>query len=158
MESVPRFPSDEWFLRFTEAINDSSEYRESAADWEGDVAFVIEAEPDKNHREDAWGHLDLWHGECRSGKLVRPEEGARARYVIRAPYTRWKQIMRGDLDPIKAMMQGKLKLKGDLATIVRYARAANELVHLTTKVPTEFPDEGGPAGRAGKDKGPRDRG
>jgi putative sterol carrier protein len=61
--------------------------------------------------------------------------------VIRAPYSRWKDVVRGDLDPVKGMMQGKLKLRGDLAMIVRYVRAANELVNLTTQVPTEFLDE-----------------
>jgi hypothetical protein len=44
------------------------------------------------------------------------------------------------------MMQGKLALQGDLATIVRYIRAADELVNLTTKVPTRFLDEQAAAG------------
>jgi putative sterol carrier protein len=39
------------------------------------------------------------------------------------------------------MMQGKLKLKGDLPTIVRYVKAADELVKCATRVPTEFLDE-----------------
>jgi hypothetical protein len=39
------------------------------------------------------------------------------------------------------MMQGKLKVRGDLPTIVRQVRAATELVRLTGLVPTEFPDE-----------------
>ncbi len=137
------FPSDAWFAEFAERINGSAEYRESAAGWEGDIAFVFEAEPDKGVPEDQWGWLDLWHGECRAAHLVAREEGERARYIIRAPYTRWKEVLRGELDPIKGMMQGKLKLKGDLPTIVRYARSANELVHLTTTVPTEFADEAG---------------
>ena len=38
-------------------------------------------------------------------------------------------------------MQGKLKVQGDLPTIVRYVRAANELVRLTGTLETEFPDE-----------------
>ena len=38
-------------------------------------------------------------------------------------------------------MQGKLKLKGDLPTIVKYVKAANELVNLAASVPTEFVDE-----------------
>ena len=38
------------------------------------------------------------------------------------------------------MMQGKLRVQGDLPTIIRYVSAANELVHLTGKVDTEFPD------------------
>ncbi len=49
--------------------------------------------------------------------------------------------MTGELDPIKAMMQGKLKVQGDLPTIVRQVRAANELVELTQQITTEFPDE-----------------
>ena len=91
--------------------------------------------------EDLWAILDLWHGACRAGRIVDAAQGARCAYVIRAPYSRWKDVLNGDLDPVKGMMQGKLKVQGDLATIVRYVRAANELVHLTTMVPTEFIDE-----------------
>lgn len=135
------FPSDEWLHIYQERINGSPEYREASSTWEGDIAFVFEAEPDKGVREDLWAWLDLWHGRCRGARMVTPEEGARSPYVIRAPYTRWKDVLRGDLDPVKGMMQGKLKLQGDLPTIVRYVRAANELVHLTMTVPTEYLDE-----------------
>ena len=73
---------------------------------------------------------------------ARPvEEGEKARFIIRAPYSRWKEVIRKELDPVKGMMQGKLKLKGDLPTIVRYVKAANELVNLAQTVPTEFVDE-----------------
>jgi putative sterol carrier protein len=140
---MAEFPGNEWFDIFVERINESASYREAAAEWEGDVSFVIEAEPDRGLAEDAWLWLDLWHGECRKGGGVPPEEGERAAYIIRAPYSRWKEVLRGDLDPIKGMMQGKLRLKGDLPKIVRHARAANELVNLTMTVPTEFVDEQG---------------
>ena len=50
-------------------------------------------------------------------------------------------MIRKELDPVKGMMQGKLKLKGDLPTIIRYVKAANELVNLAQTVPTEFVDE-----------------
>jgi putative sterol carrier protein len=136
------FPSDPWLVLYRDAINASSEYRTAAADWEGDITFVFEAEPDKGVPETLWGWLDLWHGECRSASLVTPEEGDRAPYLIRAPYTRWKEVLEGDLDPVKGMMQGKLKLRGDMPTIVRYVRAANELVNLTMEIETEFLDEG----------------
>ena len=135
------FPSDDWLRIFTERINSSSDYREAAATWEGDIAFVFEAEPDHGVPSDLWAALDLWHGACRDGRMTDAEEGSRCAFVIRAPYSRWKDVLRGDLDPVKGMMQGKLKVQGDLATIVRYVRAANELVHLTTQVPTEFLDE-----------------
>lgn len=140
------FPSEEWMAAYEDLINASSEYREAAATWEGAIAFVFEAEPDRGVPSDLWAMLDLWHGECRGARLTGPEEGSAAPYVIRAPYSRWKEVLRGDLDPVKGMMQGKLALQGDLATIVRYIRAADELVNLTTKVPTQFLDEPAAAG------------
>jgi putative sterol carrier protein len=138
---MPMFPSEEWLTEYLERINSSPGYREAAATWEGDVAYAIEAEPDKNVPEDVFAWLDLWHGEARGGKLVSQEEAEKARFVIRAPYSRWKEVINKELDPIKGMMQGKLKLKGDLPTIVRYVKAANELVNLAQTVPTQFPDE-----------------
>ena len=138
---MPEFPSEAWLAEFVERINSSSSYREAAATWEGDVALVIEAEPDKGVQEDVWTWLDLWHGDCREGRIVPPDEGERARFVVRAPYSRWKDVIRKELDPVKGMMQGKLRLKGDITAIVRHVKAASELVNLAATVPTEFPDE-----------------
>jgi putative sterol carrier protein len=139
---MPEFPSEAWLTEYVALINASADYQEAAATWEGDVTYVFEAEPDKGVPEDLYAWLDLWHGECREGRYgVTPEEGDAAKFVIRAPYTRWKEVIRKELDPVKGMMQGKLRLKGDLPTIVRYVRAANVLVNLAGSVPTEFVDE-----------------
>src|SRR6266516_2248525 len=139
---MPEFPSKEWLDAYAERINASSDYREAAATWEGDIAYVFEAEPDRGVPDDVWSWLDLWHGECRGARYdITEDEGMDAKFIIRAPYSRWKEVIRGELDPVKGMMQGKLKLKGDLPTIVRYVKAANELVTLAGSVPTEFVDE-----------------
>jgi putative sterol carrier protein len=132
------FPSDEWLKRYRDLINGSQEYGEAAEDWEGDVAFFLEAEPDRGVPEDLVAWLDLRHGECRGARMITADEGERSAYGIRAPYSRWREVVQGDLEPVKAMVQGKLKLRGDLANIVRHVRAAKELVYLTTLVPTEF--------------------
>ena len=137
------FPSREWTEIYVDRVNTSSDYKEAAATWEGDICFVFEAEPDKGV-EETWAWFDLWHGVCRDWKYdLTPEEGNQAKYIIRAPYSRWKDVINKELDPIKGMMQGKLKLKGDLPTMVRYVKAANELVNLAGSVPTEFVDEQG---------------
>ena len=138
---MPMFPTAPWFDELIDCINASAAYEEAAATWEGDITFHIEAEPDKGVPQDVYGYLDLWHGRCRGGGIVGPEQCAASRYVIRAPYTRWKEVVRGDLDPVRGMMQGKLKVQGDLPTIVRYVNAANVLVQLTGEVETVFPDE-----------------
>ena len=127
---------------YVDLINSSKEYEEAAATWEGDLCYVFEAEPDKGVPNDVYAWVDLWHGKCRGYKFDLPaEEGDAAKFIIRAPYSRWKQVIMKELDPIKGMMQGKLKLKGDLPTIVRYVKAANELVNIARQVPTEFVDD-----------------
>jgi putative sterol carrier protein len=138
---MAKFPSSEWLDAYVERINSSDEYQEAAATWEGDLAYVFGAEPDKGVPEDVWVWVDLWHGKCRDHRYgVTPEEGSAAKFLIRAPYTRWKEVMSGDLDPIKGMMTGKLKLKGNLPMLVRYTRAAKVLVKLAGEVPTEYAD------------------
>ena len=62
-------------------------------------------------------------------------------FVISAPYSRWKQVATKELDATKGILQGKLKLKGDLPTIVRYTKASQEMTECTTRVPVEWPDE-----------------
>jgi len=138
---MPVFASQAWFDAFVVEINASSQYREAATGWEGDIAFRIMAEPDRGVPEDLWGYLDLWHGECRGARVIGPADADAAAYTLTAPYSRWKDVVEGELDPIKGMMQGKLRVRGDLPTIVRYVKAANELVRLTGMIDTEFPDE-----------------
>jgi putative sterol carrier protein len=65
-----------------------------------------------------------------------------ASFVIVAPYALWKTVIRGELDPTKGMMQGRLKLtKGHMPTMVKYVTASKELVASTSRVPTKFRDE-----------------
>jgi putative sterol carrier protein len=135
---VALFPSDGWLDLYRELINGSEEYREAGTTWEGDIAFVFEAEPDRGVPEDLVAWLDLRHGVCHGARMIDNSRSGEAGYEIRAPYARWREVLMGDLDPVKGMMQGKLKVRGDLPNIVRHVRAANELVHLTTLVPTEF--------------------
>jgi putative sterol carrier protein len=79
---------------------------------------------------------------CRDCKLVPSKDAQAAAFVIVADYARWKSVIRKELDPIKGMMQGKLKLtKGHMPTIVKYVNASRELVESTARVPTKFRDE-----------------
>ena len=139
---MPEFPSEEWFQSLIEAINASQEYAEYAATWEGDVVFHIEAEPDKGLPADVHGLLDLWHGGCRGGGIVEQTRATSAEFVVRAPYSRWKDVIQGDLEPIKGLVQGKLRVRGDLPKILRYVKGTQELAYIAGRVDTTFPDEG----------------
>ena len=138
---MPLFPGKDWLKAYVCQINSSKSYAECAVNWEGDVTFLFEAEP-LLLPDPIYSWLDLWHGKCRAARYdVPPEEGDLAQFVIRAPYSRWKQVIRRELDPVRGMMQGKLKVRGDLHVIVRHVKAADELVRIAGQVPTTFIDE-----------------
>ena len=136
------FPSPEWVAEFEKQLNASPEYKASSLTWEaGPLALVGEADPDIGLDEDLAIWLDLLHGECREAKLVSFEEAEKAPFVIRGTYALWKQVLRKEIGPVKALMQGKLKLQGSMVTIMRYVKGAEALVECATKVPTKFLDE-----------------
>jgi putative sterol carrier protein len=138
--SLP-FPSAEWIAAYKDAINANPEYTTGAADWtHGVVALIVRAQPPAVAADlGIW--LDLERGVCRAARLVNVEEAMTAPFCITGEYARWKQVVRKELDPIKGMMQGKLRLKGDLPTIVRAVKAAQELVNSAGNVDTKFLDE-----------------
>lgn len=134
--------SPEWADAFKAEINKSPEYKQAAATWEGSVGLVVLAEPDHNVPEDLGIFLDLWHGEARAVRAGGVLDAQAADYVITGSYSRWKAVAQKELDPIKAIMTARLKLKGSFPTLVRYVEASKQLVECTTRVDVIWPDEG----------------
>ena len=127
------FPSEEWLKEYVKKINENPEYVKAAAQWEGDFLYVIEpngTEPDEFRDQTIITYYDLWHGKCRKAFLVIPEETGipDAAFVVSGKYSVWVQILKGELDPIKALMIRKLKLEGNLAKALRAKKATKELV------------------------------
>jgi putative sterol carrier protein len=133
--------SDEWATQFKDEVNKSSAYRAAAKGWKWTVGLVIEAEPDKNVPESIGIVMDLFEGDARDIHVGSAAEAQQCNFVITAPYSRWKEVATKKLDATKGMLQGRLKLKGDLPTIVRYTKASQELTEATTRVAVEWPDE-----------------
>lgn len=142
-QTTLRFPSAEWCAAYREAINANPGYRSAGKEWtHGPVAMVVTAEPSIGIPEDTAMWLDLHQGECKDCRLVSREEAEKAGFVIVASYARWKEVIRGQLDPTKGMMQNRLKLtKGHMPTMVKFVTASKELVASTSRVPTKFVDE-----------------
>lgn len=131
-----RFPSDEWIRELSRTLNASETYERSAKDWEGDFVFIVQA--DTTYPETTYLYLDLLHGKSPSAmQLSRPDEKSAA-FVLAAPYSTWRRVIEGKLDPIQGMMTRQLKLQGDMMKVMRYPKAAKEIVSCTANVPTEF--------------------
>ncbi|HIE38297.1 MAG TPA: sterol carrier protein [Anaerolineales bacterium] len=131
-----KFPSDEWIKALSAQLNASEAYEKSARDWEGDFVFVVE--PDDAYPETAYLFLALYHGKSPDAAMVASEDEREVEYVLRAPFSTWRQVIEGKLDPIQGMMTRKLKLKGNMMKIMRYPKAAQEIVACCARVPTDF--------------------
>src|SRR5262245_17829799 len=136
------FPSPEWATEVKRKLDGSAAYKAAGATWpHGPVALAVRADPAIGMTENVGLWLDLHQGVRREAKVVSRAEADKAPFCITGEYSRWKSVIRKELDPIKAMMQKKLELKGQMTTIVKYVNASKELVECATRVPTKFLDE-----------------
>lgn len=133
--------TDRWVRAWAEKLSASEAYRTAAQKWEGDVVLIIKPDDELGVTAKQSVYLDLWHGECRKARVGTEEDESEAAYVISASAARWKQILEGALDPILALMRGRLTVKkGSLASLLPYASAAKELVMAAREVETTFPE------------------
>lgn len=138
-----RFPSVEWTEALRIALNNNRAYREAGKPWIfGAVAMIVRSDPDNGLERDAGIILDVHEGECRAARFVEGDDDPTdAEFVIVGAYDRWRDVIEGRLDPIKAMMEGKLKLtRGHLPTIIRFVEPSRLVVSSACMVPTRFDD------------------
>lgn len=132
----------EWILEWEKFIQSDPVYKSVALpDWEGAVVLHILKNPDFGVDQDIYVYLDLWHDQCHSIRIVPSEYGKQGAYVITGTIERWMAVGRRQLDVVKGMMQGKLKLKGNLPAIVRAIKPAVRLVEAAADVGGRMPDE-----------------
>jgi putative sterol carrier protein len=134
--------SPEWIGEWERYLQKDSKYKEAAFDWwESSVVLHLQKNPDLGVEQDMYLFMDLWHKDVRTLRYVPAEAGKKGSFVITGSLERWLQVGRKQLDPVKGMMQGKLKLKGDLPTIVRAIKVALRLVETVGEMGGKFPDE-----------------
>jgi len=111
------FPSEEWLTDLVDYLNANEGYAKTAKKWEGDLIFDIH--PEGALQEHLRVYLDLWHGKCRGGHFIPKGEEQDAKFVLSAPFGNFVRVLQGDLDPMQAMLTRKLKVKGNMAYMMR---------------------------------------
>lgn len=131
------FPSDEWIKSLSARLNESSSYEIAGKSWEGDFLFVVEA--DGVYPRVHYLYLNLYHGKSPSAEEWPELDGKKAAYTLAAPYSTWRKVIEGKIDPIQGMMTKQLKLQGNMMMIMRYPKAAKEIMECVKTIPTQFP-------------------
>lgn len=132
--------TEEWSQACCQQLNARERYRSVAGDWISPVILVMKADPARGVPEDRAVFLDLYRGECRGARMAAPEDFGRAEFVFSAAAVTWGRMLRGEQDPITAVMFGRLKLEqGSLSSLMPYAAAAREMVEAAAGVAAEVP-------------------
>lgn len=136
------FPSPQWVAAWAELANADQAFRSAGAGWDGAVGGVIEADTAAGVGESLYlrltGKDGCWHEHALAAddRLV-----ADTVFTIRAPYKEWKSVVRQELHPVAGMVQGRLRLRGQLSAFLRWAHALVIMTRLAGRLDTTFVDE-----------------
>jgi putative sterol carrier protein len=131
------FPSESWLQALKTVLNTDQRYADVAKKWEGDITVVIEpGEMEVKGKLPLAKYLDLWHGTCRSARIIDPErdELPDASYTLRATIDNIFKIFTGELDPMQAMLTRRLRVEGNMAYMLRNVPTVLEFVRCAREV------------------------
>jgi len=114
---MAKFPSPEWVDELMDKLNSDPKYSQVARNWEGDILFLVE--PGGMLQKSIAYYLDLWHGKCRDAHVLEEYKSLSPAFTLKAPYSNYSQILKGDLDPMQAMLTRKLSVQGNMAVLMR---------------------------------------
>ena len=132
----PKFPSTEWLNTLCDKLNNDPHYASIAVKWEGDMTIIVE--PGGALKEPLYYYFDLWHGKCRRvAELKNPQE-EKPIFVLTAGYENISKIMKGELDPMQAMLSRKLKVQGNMVIMMKNVPTVLDFVRCAREVTTEI--------------------
>ncbi len=132
----PLFPSAEWVETLGQKLNSDGQYARIASKWEGDMLIIIE--PTGNLKKQLYFYFDLWHGTCRKAEELQGPEGMKPAFILTATYDNIVKIMKGELNPVTAMMTRKLEVRGNMAMMFRNVPTVLDFVRCCTEITGEI--------------------
>jgi len=133
---MAKFPTDEWLLALMDKLNSDEKYAQIAHNWEGDMTFVIE--PGGPIAEEIEFYLDLWHGKCRSAFVVDDARQVEPTFVLRGSYANYTRLLKGEMDPMQALLTRKIGVKGNMAILMRSVPTVLDFVRCCREITDDF--------------------
>ena len=126
------FPNAEWLKEFENKLNSDEHYAQIARNWEGDMYFIIE--PDGNLKTQTVMYIDLWHGKCRGTEIVSEISSHQPAFSLKAGYGNFAKVLKGEMDPMQAMLTRKLDVKGNMAVMMRNVPTVLDFVRCAREI------------------------
>jgi putative sterol carrier protein len=129
------FPDPDWIKELEVKLNNDTHYAQVASKWEWDLCFIIE--PEGNLKEQRIFYLDLWHGKCRKADAPSDLTAYDPAFTLKAAYGNFVRVLKGDLDPMQAMLTRKLGVKGSMAIMMRNIPVVLDFVRCCREITSE---------------------
>lgn len=133
---MAKFPSAEWLQALMDKLNSDEQYARIAKNWEGDMIFVVEA--GGAFTGESRFYLDLWHGACRDAYVLEDDKQARAVFTLKGPYDNYARILKGEIEPMPALLTRKVSVQGNMAVLMRSVPTVLDFVRCCREVTDEF--------------------
>lgn len=134
--------TEDWSQAWKDDVNQSERYKKSARSWEWPLVFLMDSDPDRGIEADRAVYVDLYHGVCREARVATLDDINSAPYIVRADAETWRDLRDGSIEPIAAILRGRMVLeRGSMLVLARYVAAATELCRAVARIGTVFPDE-----------------
>ncbi len=125
--------SKEWIEALADRLKDDNEYQKAAVGFDAVFQFVVEPEPDKGITEKK--EIGIVLPACEETWVgVRDD----ANYVMSGKYGVYVDVLDGKMGATKAITMRKLKVKGNLANLLKFKRAIDRYVEVLGEVSAEY--------------------
>jgi putative sterol carrier protein len=137
------FPSKEWCEEAVRLVNEDPERSLAAQGWQGEIGVIVDAEPGKLARPFV-AHVVPRNARIEKLRVLEDPDDLdelEPAYLARAPYSVWKQLLQGSLDPVEAVLRRRIAVKGDLQQLIERLRFKGIADRLFAQLKTEYVDE-----------------
>lgn len=133
---MAKFPTVEWVRILMDKLNADEQYAKIARNWEGDLLCHIA--PGENLDHEISYYLDLWHGKCREAYALQNGQEVQAVLILDGPYENYKRLLRGEIEPMQALLTRKLGVRGSMTLLVRNVPTVLDFVRCCREVTDSY--------------------
>jgi putative sterol carrier protein len=133
---MAKFPTAEWIQALNEKLNSDERYAQVARNWEGDMLFQVDASGVLT--EPAQFYLDLWHGKCRDAFVIDGTREVKPVFTLKAPYDNYVRLLKGELEPMQALLTRKIGVQGNMAVLMRSVPTVLDFVRCCREVTDSY--------------------
>ena len=134
------YPSQEWCDAWKEAINADQAIAKTGQKWgldfNGNWLFILT--PGGGLEETVYVYLEAAAGKCSDARFMDDPAYIEPGFCVTGSYDDFKSVVKGEKDFLALVVRGTLKLQGDMAKIMRFARFIRAVANSISSFESEY--------------------